>query len=288
MGSARLSPFSIFNFPFSISSLTTMRPFTLTSAEGLPIRGNFDSPRHPRALLVVVHGFKGFKDWGFFPWVGEHLARHGYAVCRFNMSRSGIGEDAETFERLDLFAGDTYSIQLSDLRRVVAHAQEQYPDTDTFLLGHSRGGGVALLAAQDIPELGGVITWSAIARADGWDKATKRQWRADGFMDVVNARTKQVMRMSTAMLDDYEANRERLDVLAAAGRLRVPLLVVHGAKDESVPVDQSREIAARAHDVSRLVIGNASHTYNAIHPLVHVPFELSVATEVVARFLSAY
>ena len=33
----------------------------------------------------------------------------GCAVCRFNMSRSGIGEDPETFDRLDLFEHDTYS-----------------------------------------------------------------------------------------------------------------------------------------------------------------------------------
>lgn len=262
--------------------------FTITSEEGLPIRGNFDAPRHPRALLVVVHGFKGFKDWGFFPWVGEHLAHHGYAVCRFNMSRSGIAEDPDNFERLDLFAGDTYSTQLSDLRLVVAYAQLQYPDTDTFLLGHSRGGGIVLLGAEDVPGLAGVITWSAIARADRWDEATKRQWRSDGSLDVINARTKQVMRMSTAILDDYEQNRERLDILAAAGRLRVPLLVVHGGKDESVPVAESEEIASRAHDAARLVIGNAGHTYNAIHPLIHVPFELSVAAEVTARFIAAY
>ena len=51
-----------------------MQPFTITSEEGLPIRGSFDAPRHPKALLVVVHGFKGFKEWGFFPWLGEHLA----------------------------------------------------------------------------------------------------------------------------------------------------------------------------------------------------------------------
>lgn len=265
-----------------------MPSFTLTSAEGLPIRGNFDSPRHPRALLVVVHGFKGFKDWGFFPWVGEHLAQHGYAVCRFNMSRSGIGEDPETFERLDLFADDTYSTQLADLRLVVAHAQETYPDTQTFLLGHSRGGGVAILGAQEVPGLAAIITWSSIARVDRWDEATRRQWRADGYMDAINARTKQVMRMSTAMLEDYEANRERLDILAAAERLTVPLLLIHGANDESVPAAESQEIAARARDASRLVVGGASHTYNAIHPLVHVPFELSMAAEVTARFIAAY
>jgi dienelactone hydrolase len=263
--------------------------FELSSDEGLPIRGDLDAPRKPRALAVVIHGFKGFKDWGFFPWLAEHLcARHNVAVCRFNMSRSGIGDDPESFGRLDLFAGDTYSQQLADLRVVVAYAQSHFPTLSTFLLGHSRGGGIALLGAQETPHLEGVITWSAISRADRWDEPTKAKWRADGSLDVLNARTQQNMRMSPAILDDYDANAERLDILAAASRLRVPLLALHGARDESVPVAELEAIATRTRDASSVVIANAGHTFNAIHPLVHVPFALTMATELTAHFIAAY
>jgi pimeloyl-ACP methyl ester carboxylesterase len=261
--------------------------FTIDSSEGLPIRGNLDVPQHPRALVVVVHGFKGFKDWGFFPWLGEALCRERFAVCRFNMSRSGIGENPEAFDRLDLFADDTYSTQVADLRAVIAHVHEQFR-LPVFLLGHSRGGGVALLGARDVPLLRGVITWSAIARVDRWDEATKAEWRRDGGRDFLNARTQQNMRVSTRILDDYEANRERLDILAAAGTLDVPLLVIHGARDESVPVAESGEIATRHTDSAHIIIARAGHTYNAIHPLVTVPKELTLATIVTSRFVAAY
>lgn len=262
--------------------------FTIDSEEGLTIRGDFDVAERPRALVVVVHGFKGFKNWGFFPWLGQHLARHRLVVCRFNMSRSGIGEDPESFDRLDLFEHDTYSTQLRDLRSAVRHAQEHFPGLPTFLLGHSRGGGVAILGAEDVPNLGGVVVWSPISRADRWDEATQRDWRERGFLDVMNARTGQAMRMSPVILDDYEVNRERLDILAAARRLRVPLLVVHGGSDESVSWQEGRLIAEAAPDASLAVIHSASHTYNAIHPLIHVPFELIAASEVSAHFLNAY
>ena len=261
--------------------------FTIPSDEGLPIRGDLDVPDNPRALVVVVHGFKGFKDWGFFPWMAQRLVKHRFAVCRFNMSRSGIGEDPETFERLDLFADDTYSIQLADLRTAVAFAQTQVTSRPTFLLGHSRGGGVAILGAADVPMLRGVVVWSSIARTDRWDDETKRQWHASGSLDVMNQRTKQIMRMSPSILDDYEQNRERLDILAAASRLRVPLLAVHGGNDESVPVEEGRLVAARGSETSLVVIQRASHTYNAIHPLVNVPFQLVLAAEVSAHFIGA-
>jgi uncharacterized protein len=262
--------------------------FTIPSAENLPIRGEIDAHDNPRALVVIVHGFKGFKDWGFFPWLAQRLVRHRLAVCRFNMSRSGIGENPETFDRLDLFEGDTYSIELADLRAAVALAQREFPSLPTFLLGHSRGGGVALLGAEEVANLHGVIAWSPIARVDRWDDATKAQWREQGFLEAINARTKQVMRTSSACLDDVASNRDRLDILAAAARLPVPLLVVHGRRDESVPCDEGREIAERGADASLFLIDRAGHTFNAIHPLIHVPFELLLAAEVSAHFIGAY
>jgi len=262
--------------------------FKLQSDEGLEIHGELTLPHHPRSLVIVVHGFKGFMDWGFFPWLSESLCGHELAVCRFNMSRSGVGGRSENFDRLDLFERDTYSIQLADLRTVAAYCRSQFPSLPTFLLGHSRGGGVALLGADEVADLCGVITWSAISRVDRWDDATKQQWRRDGFVEVVNARTKQIMRMSSAMLDDAEANAERLDIGAAVGRLKVPLFVVHGARDESVPVAEADAIASRGVDVSKMIIDSATHTYNAIHPLVHVPPELALAAEVAAHFCNAY
>lgn len=262
--------------------------FSIDSAEALPIRGDFDVPEKPRALVVVVHGFKGFKDWGFFPWLAQRLMSHRLAVCRFNMSRCGIGDDPESFDRLDLFEHDTYSIELADLRLAVQHAQQQCPGLPTILLGHSRGGGIALLGAADVPGLSGVIAWSPISRCDNWDAATHRDWQERGVTEVMNQRTRQVMRISRDVLDDFEKNRERLDIVRAAGELRAPLLVIHGGRDESVPIESGRLLAGRADDASMLEIARASHTFNAIHPLVHVPFELVLAAEASAHFAVAH
>ena len=158
----------------------------------------------------------------------------------------------------------------------------------TFLVGHSRGGGVSLLAAQDIENLCGIVTWSAIARTDRWDDATKNLWRRIGYLEAENTRTKQMMRMSTRMLDDIDANRDRLDILKCVTQIEHPMLVIHGGRDESVPVGESAEIASYADDASRVVIANASHTYNAIHPLVNIPAELTMAAAITARFISVY
>ena len=263
--------------------------FTIRSDEGLPIRGTFSMPAGgARALVVIVHGFKGFKDWGFFPWLANDLCGRRFVACRFNMSRCGIGDDPQSFDRLDLFADDTYSTQLADLRAVLAHAQHAFPHLPTFLFGHSRGGGVALLGSSGVHDLAGVVTWSSIARVDRWDAATKAAWRRAGSIDVVNQRTRQVMKMSTAMLDDCESRGRELDVVAAAASLREPLLAIHGGRDESVPAEESRQLVEAARDASLLVIGSAGHTFNAVHPFASAPTELVYASEVTARFIAAY
>jgi predicted alpha/beta-fold hydrolase len=49
----------------------------------------------PRPAIVVVHGFKGFKDWGMFPPLAERLARAGFATITFNVSGSGVDDAGE-------------------------------------------------------------------------------------------------------------------------------------------------------------------------------------------------
>ena len=60
--------------------------FTIHSDDNAPIRGILDVPRHARALVILIHGFEAFDDWGFFPWLSDCLRDEKLAVCRFTMS----------------------------------------------------------------------------------------------------------------------------------------------------------------------------------------------------------
>ena len=70
-------------------------PFRRIGPHGDVIRGDLRIPEGPppRTAVVVVHGFKGFKDWGFFPHLCEEIAAGGHAVVSFNFSWNGIGAD---------------------------------------------------------------------------------------------------------------------------------------------------------------------------------------------------
>lgn len=266
------------------------RELEIRSGDGLPIRAIVEIPDRPRGLVLIVHGFKGFKEWGFFPWIAERLVSAGAAAVRFDMSRAGIGDRPGELDRLDLFAENTYTTELSDLERVLeaARALDEVRGLPVFLFGHSRGGGIAILAAARDPQIRGVITWSSIARVDRWPSPVKRQWRESGELVIANARTGQQMPMSTAILRDVEQNGRSLDILGAISRLTVPALIVHGLADESVPDVESRELTARARNASLLLIQSATHTYGAKHPFEGPTRELSYAMHATCGFLNAY
>ena len=69
----------------------------------------------PRPAVVVVHGFKGFKDWGMFPPLAERLARAGFVAVSFNLSGGGVDE-AGDFVFPERFGHNTFSAEIEDLR----------------------------------------------------------------------------------------------------------------------------------------------------------------------------
>src|SRR6187402_558735 len=69
-----------------------------------------------KPIVVFIHGFKGFKDWGTFPLMAEYFAQHGFVFLKFNLSHNGTTpEDPTNFADLEAFGNDNFSIQLDDL-----------------------------------------------------------------------------------------------------------------------------------------------------------------------------
>jgi uncharacterized protein len=265
-----------------MTSNVTSRPFDLPTGDGETIRGDIHLPGSeaipdpgvPRSAVIVVHGFKGFRKWGFFPHTCRALAEDGHAVISFDFSLNGTGEDGEDFTRPEAFARNTFSREVDEILLVLDALREgglleRVPER-VGLMGHSRGGGVAILAARDAAARGSridaLVTWAAVARFGRWSEEQKEEWRREGRIHVLNSRTGQQLPLGLGLLEDFEANRERLDVTAAAGKLALPWLIVHGADDPTVSVDHARELERAAHSARLIEVGEAGHTFEARHP----------------------
>jgi len=224
----------------------------------------------PRPAIVVVHGFKGFKDWGLWPSFAERLARAGFSAVNFNLSGSGVDDSGE-FVFPERFGHNTFSAELQDLRRVLdalaAGELGVAPPTGLGLLGHSRGGGMSVLTAAADARVTALVTWAAISTVERWAEPQRAAWRKAGVTPVKNARTGQVLPQYPDILDDIERNPDALDIESAAGRIAVPWLIVHGSEDEAVALREGERLAAAAPAGTRfLPIAGAGHTFGAAHP----------------------
>jgi pimeloyl-ACP methyl ester carboxylesterase len=253
------------------------KDFVFTASDGEKLRstlaGSGNLGKGP--CIVFVHGFKGFKDWGFWPHMGDYFGERGYAVVSFNFSHNGVGESLTEFDELDRFAANTFSREVREVREIVNACREGFfgdiGDQKTALLGHSRGGGISLAAARQSPEIAAVALWSSVADFNRYSDRQKDKWRKVGYFEVVNQRTSQVMRLNSTLLEDLEENKDDLLSIERAVRdLKRPLFIAHGEQDVSVAVADGEKLFEWS-DKSLTefhIIPKTGHTFGIVHPFV--------------------
>jgi len=257
-----------------------VQAWTLDGADGETIYGATHlPPGEPVGTLVLCHGLKGYKDYGFFPQLAEAAAKRGLIVHRFSFSHSGMTDRLETFERPDLFERDTWGKQIADLKRIArAIADGELPGSGAPVVwfGHSRGGVTVLLTARELlsDETAETHRPAALiaAATPHWacnlDDEQKQTLHAQGRLEMPSGRTGQMLYVGREWLAEQERDPDRFDVVRAAATVDRPLLVLHGSEDPTVPPDAAHRIADAAGQRATLkLIENAQHTFNAPNPL---------------------
>lgn len=269
--------------------------FRIPVDQQLTIRGDIHiaaAEGEKQPVLLFCHGFKGFKDWGSFPYVAGELAKRGIAAIRFNFSCNGVGESETEFDELDKFAVNTYAREIADLTALVdwlmqdklpasAHLDKQ----QLFLLGHSKGGGDAILFGANNPLVKGIITWNGIAHVDLFDANLRKEIAEHGVGYIMNARTGQRMPIGKAVIDDVDQNEREYDLLKKVSEMEQPLLIVQGDQDYARLVNGAANLHRAARNSRLHWINGGDHTWNTKHPFAGTTPQLEEAIEVTAQFV---
>jgi dienelactone hydrolase len=196
---------------------------------------------HPAA--IVLHGWGG--NAAMMLPLAPALHTAGYAVLLIDARCHGAS-DADDFASLPRFAED------------VEHAFDwlaRQPGIDArriALLGHSVGAGAVLLAASRKPDVGAVVSVAAFSHP----ATMMRRWLAAKHIPLRplgNYILRYVERTIGHRFDDIAPER-------TIARVRCPVLLVHGADDMVVPVDDAKAIlAARAHGRVELLLLPGDH-----------------------------
>jgi dipeptidyl aminopeptidase/acylaminoacyl peptidase len=248
------------------ATLAPMRPVTITSRDGLPLRSYLTLPLDAEAgaegaarlpAVLVVHGGPWARDaWGYDPQA-QFLANRGYAVLQVNYRGSvGFGKRF-THAAEHEFAGKMHDDLIDGVEWLVA---EGIADPSRIgIYGGSYGGYAALVGAAFTPDVFAaavsVVGPSSLVTLVRSFPPYWRPFLASTWFRYVGDP------------DDPEqlADLEARSPLSRVDAIRAPLLVIQGANDPRVTKAESDQIVAalrrRGVEVEYLVADDEGHGF---------------------------
>lgn len=281
--------------------------YILNGAENRPFLADLQfNPEISNApVILFLHGFKGFKDWGHFNLLAQYLVKKGFAVFKINFSHNGTTpQDPEDFADLEAFSHNSLGKELIDIKAAVdfiwsnpstlgqsAANFSRFNRNDLTLMGHSRGGGTSVVFAAADKRVKRLVTLASIASVEGrFTDVQINEWQRSGVIYIHNGRTGQDMPMYRQMLDEYREHKSQLDPLENAAHLECPYLIIHGSEDETVSLKEARLLNEAAPESQLYVVQGAGHTFGGKHPYLEgeLPTHTLEALEKAVTFIESY
>ena len=193
----------------------------------------------PRAGVILCHGMESNKESDKLVLLSQELARRGLLVLRFDFACAGQNGK---FEEI------TYSGEVEDLQAAFAFIRDRQAGK-IAILGSSMGGTVALLFAAQQAGVTTVVTIAAPVHPERFTSrlltpAQTQEWRETGHTFYHG------QRINVSLLHDLE----KLNVPKAARKISCPVLVLHGDRDDVVPVEEAHELCGYLSGSKKLVI----------------------------------
>ncbi|MCW8991526.1 MAG: alpha/beta hydrolase fold domain-containing protein [Flavobacteriales bacterium] len=164
--------------------------------------------------------------------------------------------------------------------------KEELDINDITLIGHSRGGGIAMLAASMDKRIKKIITWAAISDFESRLPPNLSEWESKGVVYIENMRTKQQMPMYYSFVEDLLNNRVSYKIENAIKKTNQPHLIIHGDNDLTVNVEEAKQLNEWNKNADLKIITGANHTFDISHP--HKEEQLSEAAKKVLTYSLAF
>lgn len=229
-----------------------------TTKRGNKLCGVLELPNEieaPFPVLIFCHGFLSEKNKLFASGLTRGLTSRGFAVYKYDLPGHGNSEGSKDEVTLPRNIVDLKSI--IDMLSIL-------PEIDTSRIGvagHSFGGITALLSPaydsriKTVVSLGAALNFKGII--EHMVKAGKMV-RKDGciFYNFVPFFIKQRCHRT------LYAYSQKFDLVAEAAKIEVPALIIHGVKDNTIPLEFARETAqALPGKVKLVTLGNEGHLF---------------------------
>lgn len=277
----------------------TKKEFTLNSYANRPFLMDisFKSNEQKKPIILFVHGFKGFKDWGFFNLMSQWFTEHGFFFIKFNFSHNGTTTNAPLdFADLEAFGNNNFSKELLDLDTLLDHVFSKenaslYQQADTnniTLLGHSKGGATAIIKAYEDRRITRLVTLAAVL--DIKSRYAEKEiitWKEKGVLYIHNSRTNQEMPLYYQLAEDVLTNQPRFDIAKLLQRFDKKALFIHPKQDETVPIEELSILKTITNEHLFVKEVEGDHTFDGFHPYTSdkLPQNATIAFELIKKFI---
>jgi uncharacterized protein len=258
----------------------------------------FNSKQKSATPILFCHGFKGFKDWGCNNLISLKFAQSNYFFIKFNFSFNGvILDNLSDISDAEAFGKNNYSRELEDIQLIINSLADSKSELALFqdffdidklvILGHSRGGSMALISALEDQRIKKIISWGAVTDLSLYaEMKDPLEWQSEPAL-VINARTGDTYPVYYQFYEDYLSNQPRFEILENIAKLDKPLLIVHGSSDKAVSISNSQELYKTVGHALFIAVENGGHTFGASHPWAEstLPQQLDEVIEECIEFL---
>jgi uncharacterized protein len=217
---------------------TLTRPPTMSPVPAVVMITGSGSQDRDQALPTLP-GYRPFRE------IADALARNGIAVLR--MDDQGFGESTGD-------AASATSADLADDIRAGLDYLRTRPDIDPrrlALVGHSEGGLIAPMIAATDTSLAGIVLIAGPSRTGREIIAFQQRQAIEGSAGIPEAARDSAFQAAQVQIQEMAERSPWIrffldhEPLATARHVRhTPVLVLHGATDRQVTVDQAEELAA--------------------------------------------
>jgi alpha/beta superfamily hydrolase len=233
-----------------------MKKVSFKNGKGLTLRGYIYEPKSKNGIyetaIITLHGFPGSCESERVVKTAELLEKKGFLVLRFDFSGTN-NSDGE-------FADKLMSNEVEDIKFSIDFLQNNFKFKKLILHGHSTGATDASLYAYRDNRIDKLVLSGCIDRLDTSVHLDFTDLQVKDFWTKGYVTYKKRPGVKKSWLHNKKLNKSfydeffKLDIQSAIKKYKKQLLVIHGSRDEDVPIKKAIALYNFANKPKKLVI----------------------------------
>ena len=228
-------------------------PITFKNEKGKNLAGILHLPEQEKPPLVIIcHGFQGTKTDRKYVKLARRLTEEGILVLRFDFE--GCGDSEGDPKEL------TVEREVSDLNSALRAVLKECDINSKRIafIGGSLGGTIVtyLVEKFKIPAKALVLLAPAFNQKELFENwYTKKEIKEIKDKGFLTKGEKEIGK------NYYLENKDK-DYSFTLSRFSLPILIIHGEKDEDVPLEFSEKLSQKYKNITLKILSKANHKFN--------------------------